>query len=62
MVESRVPNGVSLDLQLGTVVGTSGSGKSTLLKVALGLVPDDDMKMFSTEIRHLQKLDLSPRR
>jgi len=63
-VHSRVLNGLSLDLQRGTVVGlagTSGSGKSTLLKVALGLVPDYDgsMKMFGTEIRDLQKLDLS---
>jgi len=63
-LQSRVLNNLCLDLQRGTVVGlagTSGSGKSTLLKVALGLVPDYDgsMKMFGTEIRDLQKLELS---
>mmetsp|Transcript_16247 Transcript_16247/g.35358 ORF Transcript_16247/g.35358 Transcript_16247/m.35358 type:complete len:696 (-) Transcript_16247:25-2112(-) len=63
-VESRVLDGLSLNLQRGTVVGlagTSGSGKSTLLKVALGLIPDYDgsMKMFGTEIRDLDKMDLS---
>mmetsp|Transcript_19340 Transcript_19340/g.42075 ORF Transcript_19340/g.42075 Transcript_19340/m.42075 type:complete len:713 (+) Transcript_19340:219-2357(+) len=64
VAQSRVLDSLSLDLQRGTVVGlagTSGSGKSTLLKVALGLIPDYDgsMKMFGTEIRDLQKLDLS---
>lgn len=64
VAQSRVLDGLSLDLRRGTVVGlagTSGSGKSTLLKVALGLIPDYDgsMRMFGTEIRDLRKLDLS---
>ena len=63
-LEMRVLNNLCLELQRSTVVGlagTSGSGKSTLLKVALGLIPDYDgsMKMFGTEVRDLQKLELS---
>lgn len=60
----HVLQGLSLEIERGTVVGVaggSGSGKSTLLKSVLGLVPDyaGNLQIFEVEARDVHKAALA---